>query len=197
MSEDEGNDESIDIPIDVPTKKVDKRKNNPGRFIPYQKRPTHKRNLTMKKRDWEALELLTEGHSAKDVAEKLGYYNSSALSRQIKNLTERTTFERVQEYRYLENMRLESMYKSIESKAFKGDHKSIELALKILDRRMQLLGLKSPEQIEVHTTSDVPVFQITLGNQPILPAIETTAEVIETTEVTNENQEKQISEDSN
>ena len=163
-----------------------------GNAARWQDKPTGKRNLVTKSRDWNALELLCEGYSPADVAKRLGYRDSCHLSTQMKNIIERTTFEKVQQYRQLEYMRLEKMYQSLESKAFNGDTKAIETSLKIHDRKAALLGLKAPEQLHI-TTEDVPVFQITLGNQPILPAIETTAEVIETTEVTNENQEKQIS----
>ena len=186
---DEGNDVSTSK-----KKRTSLKKWKAGNTAVWSSKPTGKRNLTMKSRDWKALELLCEGYSASDVASRLGYRDSSHLSAQMKNIIERTTFEKVQQYRQLEYMRLEKMYQGIESKAFNGDTKAIETALKIHDRKASLLGLKAPEQLHI-TSEDTQVFQITLGNHNQVQTIDTTAQVIDNTEVTNENQKTSISED--
>lgn len=105
-------------------------------------------------RQTKAVALRLAGLDFVHIADQLGYSSrgaavadvESAISARIEDGT-----RSLDELREIELLRLDRLQAAAWAKALSGEHKSIELVLKILDRRCKLLGLDAPERHEVVT----------------------------------------------
>ncbi|QDU60012.1 hypothetical protein Pan216_08490 [Planctomycetes bacterium Pan216] len=104
---------------------------------------TAKRTITAAacSRQERALELRKAGLSYEEIAEKVGYSNRRSAHQAVTSALRKSSRETTEEVRLLELERLNRLLVSVWSSALKGDEKSIDRALKILERRGKLLGL--------------------------------------------------------
>lgn len=92
-------------------------------------------------RKGRAIELAMQGMPYDDIAAALGYANRGTAWRVVnKALTERVDGA-VEEYRQVELARLDALQVPLWGKAMAGDVRAVDSLLKIIDRRIRLLGL--------------------------------------------------------
>jgi len=107
-----------------------------------------------KARQIKAVALRLAGLDFQSISDQLGYTNRSlaaqdvdrAISARIEDGT-----RSIDELREMELLRLDRLQAAAWAKALAGELKSIELVMKIIDRRCKLLGLDAPERHEVVT----------------------------------------------
>lgn len=105
-------------------------------------------------RQIKAVALRLAGLDFQSISDQLGYTNRSvaaqdvdrAISARIEDGT-----RSIDELREMELLRLDRLQAAAWAKALAGELKSIELVMKIIDRRCKLLGLDAPERHEVVT----------------------------------------------
>jgi orotate phosphoribosyltransferase-like protein len=87
------------------------------------------------------VELATKGVPYDQIASEVGYANRGTAWRVVnKALTERVD-SAVDEYRQMELARLDALQESLWSTAMEGNVRSVDAILRIIDRRIRLLGL--------------------------------------------------------
>jgi hypothetical protein len=92
----------------------------------------------------EAMELRLQGLNYKQIGERMGFTEQRAwklVSQEFDRLNEKRT-ERATDVLRLELDRLDEMFAAVYARACGGDLKAIAAALKIVDKRADLLGLK-------------------------------------------------------
>ncbi|MFE2850568.1 hypothetical protein ACFXJO_05470 [Streptomyces lavendulae] len=102
----------------------------------------------------KAIRLKINGASYTEIAEQLGYSSRGSACSDVRRALEKHVIEEglaVEAWRELELARLDILQKAVWEKAMEGDPRSIETALKILDRRAKMLGLDSAVKLEVLT----------------------------------------------
>ena len=104
----------------------------------------------MDKKESEVYRLRVIGHTYEEIASKCGYASASGAWQAYKRATEEMIFESAEEVRQLELLRLDDMTAAIWPSALAGDLPSINVVLKIMDRRAKLLGLDKPEKVEIN-----------------------------------------------
>lgn len=109
--------------------------------------------LNNTERDLRAIQLLKEGHKPLDIYADLGFNSKQALITQVTNVIKRTINHEVNDYRKEMTARLEMMWNAIEAQAFDGDMDALNQGLKIIDRLVNLHGLKIPESVHTQKIS--------------------------------------------
>ena len=104
----------------------------------------------------QALQLRLEGDSYPRIAEKLGHSQSTIYTDVQKALRDIPKPE-ADQLRKEEQARLDLLQKAVWNQALDGDVASVDRAVKIIDRRIRLLGLDAPSQLEVSGGSDLDV----------------------------------------
>jgi hypothetical protein len=124
---------------------VHKKKRKDGRAF----NPGGKKNLELRMRENQALDLRLKGYSYDDIAEKMkmtdiGIYTMimRVLARMEENLK-----EKIPQVRQQELLRCDQMLKALEKGVKRGETKSIQTALKVSERRARLLGLDAPVKL--------------------------------------------------
>lgn len=105
-------------------------------------------------RQTKAVALRLAGLDFVNIAEQLGYTNRAAASMDVEKAISARIEDgtrSIDELREIELLRLDRLQAAAWAKALTGEHKSIELVMKIIDRRCKLLGLDAPERHEVVT----------------------------------------------
>lgn len=102
---------------------------------------TSPRRITATEKQTKALELRKSGHTYQEIADELGYATRDSAHKSVAAALDKTLREPADGVRELELSRLDRMWKGLFEKANDGDPKSIEVALKIMDRRARLTGL--------------------------------------------------------
>lgn len=105
-------------------------------------------------RQTKAVALRLAGLDFANIAQQLGYSNRAAAVADVQDAISARVEDgtrSIDELREVELLRLDRLQSAAWAKALSGDNKSIELVLKILDRRCKLLGLDAPAQVEVVT----------------------------------------------
>ena len=98
-----------------------------------------------------SVELAMQGMSYDAIAAELGYANRGTAWRVVnKALTERVDGA-VEEYREMELARLDSLQAALWPKAMDGDARAVDSILKIIDKRVRILGLD-----QVSAKADLP-----------------------------------------
>ena len=88
-----------------------------------------------------AVELAVEGHSYEEIARQVGYTHRGSAHRAVfKALAEREV-QGVEELRQMEMARLEQLHATYWEAAVQGDGRAAALVLRVMDRRIRLLGL--------------------------------------------------------
>lgn len=104
------------------------------------------RKLKPAEKQLQCLELRAAGASFDQIADVVGYASRGAAYKATMTALGRLTYEGAEELRALELARLDAMLSGgLYTKALRGDHKSIDRVLKIMDaRRRYVAGLEVP-----------------------------------------------------
>ena len=93
------------------------------------------------------VELALAGHSYDEIALEVGYQNRGTAWRAVQDSLNSRIAEAVTEYRDLELARLDALQAAHWPQAVDGSVRSADLVLRVIDRRMKLLGLdRIPKQ---------------------------------------------------
>jgi hypothetical protein len=114
-----------------------------------------------------ALALRRQGHSYQSIGDQLGCSDVEAL-RMVRGALARVEAlvkEEAQEVTALELIRLDKMSEGIVIAAETGDPRSVEVMLKIMDRRAHYLGLDTPTKQEVCGKDGPVTFEIRIGKE--------------------------------
>jgi hypothetical protein len=106
-------------------------------------------------RQAKALELRKSGATFESIALALGYKNrSSAADAVTRALRDTVPAELVNEVRFIENLRLDEMFKRTYTKAMQGDLKAVDSCLRIMARRAAMNGLDAPRMVRQAVISE-------------------------------------------
>lgn len=100
----------------------------------------------------KAIAMRLAGVDYQAIADRLGYAGRAAACKDISRALEQHTAEALRnadQLRQQELMRLDRLQAAVWTKALAGDPKAVETALKVVDRRIRLLGLDAPQRHEV------------------------------------------------
>jgi hypothetical protein len=129
----------------------------------------------------KALDLRLSGMSYADIADRLGYAGESGPRNAVDRLLGRVEADNATELRRLESLKLDMLQSAVWDQAVAGDSDSIKVALAIHDRRVKLLGIAAPVQLDVRADPGSLVTQwfsdLRAGARPALPVLD--AEVTE------------------
>lgn len=111
---------------------------------------TSVRRLAALERHLEALELRKYGKSYQFIADALGYRTPSGAYKAVHSAIKKTLQEPTDEVRRMELERTELLLDKLFGQLKSGNHSTINMILKVLDRRSKYLGLDMPHKI-AHT----------------------------------------------
>lgn len=120
---------------------------------------TSQRRLTATERQQQALELRRAGVGFQEIADEVGYASPSGAYKAVTTALKKTLQEPADEVRRLELERLDRLFRGVWEQATSGDTSALDRALKIMNRRAELLGLDAPEKHDV--TSGGEPMQVT------------------------------------
>lgn len=107
-----------------------------------------------KDRRQQAVQMRLAGYSPEEIAEQLGYVSPKAASDDIYNAivgTMTLSDRQIEVLREIESRRMDMMLKALMPGIERGNNRSIEVAIRILERRAKMYGLDSPTQLQVLT----------------------------------------------
>lgn len=102
---------------------------------------TSPRRLEAARKQAEALQLREDGDTFQQIADKIGYATRDSAQKAVMAALDKMLSEPAEHVRELELIRLDGLWRVTYKKAKEGDIKSVEAALKIMDRRARLTGL--------------------------------------------------------
>lgn len=107
--------------------------------------------ITVRERDRarQALDLKLSGETYATIAARLGWRDESGPRKAVYTLLDRVDFEHADEFRTVENAKLDKLHNSYWQAALDGDIKSAAVVLRIMERRAKLLGLDRPVKVEL------------------------------------------------
>ena len=135
--------------------------------------------LTVFERQVQAVELRKSGLGFQDIADRLGYAGPSGAHKAVMSVLRKIMQEPTDELRKLELERLDAMLNALWPAIMRKDAytpRTVEVALKVMDRRAALLGLDAPKQVEDHRTVTITVMAEQLASETGLNAAEIVAE---------------------
>jgi len=120
------------------------------------------------------IDLVKAGYTYQQIADHINKINGTNITRQavhksVKREIDKSReklYEEVKDLVFIEVERLNELFKSAYSKAKKGDEKSINSCLKIMERKAKLLGLDAPEKQEVDNKGKINLNISWNTNQP-------------------------------
>lgn len=89
----------------------------------------------------QALELRRAGASYDEISARVGYAHRSSARRAVERALARTLQAPAAELRDLENDRLDRLQMALWPKAMRGQERSVEMVLRVMERRARLNGL--------------------------------------------------------
>ena len=128
---------------------------------------TSNKRLQARLKAKQALDLRLEGKNYPDISDTLQYSGPGAVYNAIQRLLRFHEHEGVEELRRVEGARLDTMLTALWAKAVTGQKEAVDLVLKIMKRRANLLGLDVP--VEVHYSGEVAVkhtLLLKMGDRP-------------------------------
>lgn len=137
------------------------------------------RALEVFERQLQAVELRKQGLGFQEIADRLGYAGHQGAYKAVMAALKKTLQEPTDELRHLELQRLDAMLNALWPAIMKQDGytpRTVEVALKVMDRRAALLGLDAPKQVEDHRTVTVTIMAEQLAQETGLDAAEIVAE---------------------
>lgn len=101
----------------------------------------------------KVLEMRLAGITFELIAKQVGFASAGACYNAYKRALIRTLQEPADAVREAELARLDRLMQGVWTQALRGENRSVESVLKIMDRRAKLLGLDAPvkQQVEVNT----------------------------------------------
>ena len=133
-----------------------------------KQRPGMPRTIARRQQQIEAAELRAAGLSWQEVAERTGYKSAGSARGGALRVIERATQEASDDLINLEINKLDQLHKAVWPKAVQGDHKAVQDALAIMQRRAKFLGL---DQAENQIATAVEKAAGTLEQQTALVAV--------------------------
>lgn len=106
----------------------------------------------------KAVKMRIAGYSPEDIATELNYVSPAAASADIyealaKQLT--TPDHSIEVLREIECRRMDQMLLALQPGIERGNPRSVEIAIRILERRAKMLGLDSATKVQLLTVDDV------------------------------------------
>jgi hypothetical protein len=104
----------------------------------------------------QAVSLRLAGMTYAQIAEATGYSSPAACQQAIYRASERMLREAIDEFRELENSRLDRLQAAVWQSAMQGNAQAVTSVVKVMERRAKLNGLDAPQQVvinEEHRTS--------------------------------------------
>lgn len=98
----------------------------------------------------QAVQMRVAGVSWDLIASRLGYSGKAAACKDVTRALERAraeTAEATEQLRQLEAARLDRLQAGLWTSACAGDTRAVDVALKIIDRRVKLLGLDGAQRV--------------------------------------------------
>ena len=99
-------------------------------------------------RELAVVELRRTGETWERIAKVVGYANAAGALKAYKRAVKRTLQQPTDELRNIELDRLDRLQRAYWKDAIEGNHKSADTVLKILGKRVELLGLDAPQRIQ-------------------------------------------------
>jgi hypothetical protein len=93
-----------------------------------------------------AVELVAQGRSYDEIAHEVGYSHRGSAHRAVSKALAEREVDAVDQLRHTEIDRLDRLQASVWPKAMSGDVGAAHLIVKIIDRRIRLLGLADRER---------------------------------------------------
>lgn len=118
---------------------------------------TSPRRLEAALRSKQALELRMAGVNFDQIANKLGYSNRSGAYQAVMAALRRLPAPEVEEYRKLNIERLNKARMANWPNVTGGEHKAIEIEIKIQQREAAYLGLDAPQKVALGGADGGPV----------------------------------------
>jgi len=125
---------------------------------------TSVKRLAAAERMVEALKLRKAGLGFQRIADELGYKSPSGAHDAVMKALKATLQEPADELRKLELERLDALLLGLWPKASRGDPRSVEVALKAMERRASYLGLDAP--VEQRLMGDLTTMVQLVGVDP-------------------------------
>lgn len=101
-----------------------------------------------------AVELRSDGRTIRQIAEELGV-SVATVHDDIQRALDAVPAEAVGTLRMQEQERLDRLQQAVWGAAMDGDLSAVDRALKIIERRCKLMGLDSPQQVEMVGATDL------------------------------------------
>lgn len=130
-------------------------------------------------RQARAVELRKSGMTFQEIADELGYAGHQGAYKAVMSALRKTLQEPTDELRALELQRLDAMLNALWPAIMAKNAytpRTVEVALKVMDRRAALLGLDAPKQVEDHRPVTITVMAEHLASETGLNAAEIVAE---------------------
>lgn len=126
-----------------------------------RKRVLRAKDIAEVERMKRALEMRKRGDTFDMIASELGFHDASGASKFVKRALELTVQESSEEVRRMELERYDVALKGLSKGIEAGDARSIEVAIKLYERRAKLLGLDAPERKELAVDGELR--NVTMG----------------------------------
>lgn len=126
----------------------------------------------------KAIALRIAGHEWEDIAEQLGYASRGAAHTEVTRALKANKVaeaEQVENLRYVTGLRLDRLQAAMWPQAIKGDTRSADVCLKIIQQRCKLYGLEAPTQIALQHRVD-------LDGQLVAEAIDAALDALDLTQ---------------
>ncbi|WP_327358454.1 hypothetical protein [Streptomyces sp. NBC_01304] len=107
-----------------------------------------------------AVDMRLAGKQFQTIADTLGYASPAAAHMDIKRALEanrKQVEQAAEELRSVEAMRLDQLQEAVWGTALKGEVKAVEVALKVIDRRVKLFGLDAPQHVALSGSNGEPI----------------------------------------
>lgn len=134
------------------------------------------RRITAAERQRRALQMRKSGSTFDQIAKAVGYSNESGARKAVFTALKKLVQEPAEELKKLELERMDVMIQSLWPDVLQGKPRSIEVALKVMDRRAALLGLDAPKQVEDHRIVSMQVMADQIAEETGLDPDELIAE---------------------
>ena len=111
----------------------------------------------------KAIEMRKSGATYEQIANELGFYDRQSCREAVVRHINKLVSEPAKELRRLESERLDRLFQSMYRRALDSSRRDAarcaEVAIRIMERRSQLLGLDAPVRIEEHVVTEDAVTQ--------------------------------------
>jgi hypothetical protein len=103
--------------------------------------------MDKKQRLAKAIRLRAAGVSLEEIMVQVGFSTIETLQRAISNALKKHISTAVEEYRAMENVRLDEILRVLWPRVLKGELTAMDRAFKVMERRARLMGLDQAPQV--------------------------------------------------